>query len=140
MPYRLHRLLFAAPLFAALLAVTALTLAATPASAAAGGKKDSASTARFVNVGPYLINFFLDEKPVAGRLALTIEARDQSARTALTQNSQLVDSMILPLAIELYSHGRPSQQRIRDFKLKLIDALNRQFGDIVTDVYIRSLM
>lgn len=129
------------PLLLALLLATApAVLAPTVAVAASGGKKDSASTVRFVNAGPYLINFFVDEKPVAGRLALTIEAKDLSARTTLTQNSQLIDAMILPLAIELYSSGRPSQQRIRDFKLKVIDALNRQFGPIVSDLYIRTLM
>jgi flagellar basal body-associated protein FliL len=125
-------------LLAALLAIAPIALAPAAASAASASKQDS--TVRFVNVGPYLINFFLDEKPVSGRLALTIEARDLNARTALTQNSQLIDAMVLPLAIELYSDGRPSQQRIRAFKLKLIDALNRQFGNVVSDVYIRSLM
>lgn len=127
-------------LLAAMLACAPIAIALAPAaaSAASGGKQDS--TVRFVNVGPYLINFFLDEKPVSGRLALTIEAKDLNARTALTQNSQLIDAMVLPLAIELYSDGRPSQQRIRAFKLKLIDALNRQFGDVVSDIYIRSLM
>lgn len=127
-------------LFAALLTIAATGLAPAPSSAASGAKTDGTNTARFVNAGPYLINFLQDGKPVGGRLALTIEAKDLAARTALTQNSQLVDAMVLPLAIELYSAGRPSQQSIRTFKLKLIDALNRQFGDVVTDVYIRSLM
>lgn len=127
-------------LFAALLAAATAGMAPAPSHAASGAKTDSTSTARFVNAGPYLINFYIDDKPAGGRLALTLEAKDPAARTMLTQNSQLIDSLILPLAIELYSAGRPSQQRIRTFKLKLIDVLNRQFGDIVTDVYIRSLM
>ncbi|MFN3460109.1 MAG: hypothetical protein ACK4ZN_03770 [Oceanibaculum sp.] len=138
MTLRVRQLLLAALLSLAPMAMV-LAIAATPATAASGSQSGS-SAARFVNIGPYLINFFLDEKPVAGRLSLTLEAKDQIARTALTQNGQLVDSMVLPLAIDLYSHGRPSQQRIRDFKLKLIDALNRQFGEVVTEVYIRSLM
>lgn len=138
MTLRVRQLLLAALLSLAPMAMV-LAIAATPATAASG-KKESGSATRFVNIGPYLINFFLDEKPVAGRLSLTLESADQKTRALLTQNSQLVDSIVLPLAIDLYSHGRPSQQRIRDFKLKLMDALNRQFGEVVTEVYIRSLM
>ncbi|MDM7946557.1 MAG: hypothetical protein QUV20_09535 [Oceanibaculum nanhaiense] len=137
---RTPHLLLAALMLASVLAFAAITFAPMTASAASGGKSDSGSTMRFVNVGPYLINFYLDEKPVSGRLALTIEAKDLNARTALTQNSQLIDAMLLPLAIELYSHGRPSQQRIRTFKLKAIEVLNQQFGNVVSDIYIRSLM
>ncbi|MBU0724208.1 MAG: hypothetical protein KJ904_02915 [Alphaproteobacteria bacterium] len=112
------------------------------ADAASKGESPQGMTERvhFVNVGPYMINFFADGKPIYGRLALTLEAKDLAARSALTQSSQRVDSIILPLAMELYAKGRPKPENIRDFKIKSLQALSRQFPNQVLAVYVKTLM
>ncbi|KZD10298.1 hypothetical protein [Oceanibaculum pacificum] len=115
---------------------------ATALPAQAASKKDAGSTERvqFVNVGPYLINLFVDGKPVNGRLALTLEAKDLVARSALTQNSQRIDSILLPLAMEMYAKGRPAPESIHAFKVKSMQALGQQFPGHVVEIYVKLLM
>jgi len=91
-------------------------------------------------LGPYTISLFVEGQPVEGRVRIAVQAADVAARTTLEGQKWAINGIIYPLAVRMYERGRPTTEDISLFKSDAYDRLAKRYPEMVSGVYIESLL
>ncbi|MBI1774332.1 MAG: hypothetical protein HYR63_03200 [Proteobacteria bacterium] len=90
--------------------------------------------------GPYTIRNLQDGKIFEGRVTVSVEAINSSARQMLWGNKPLVNGILFPLAVKLFEGGRPTPSRVEGFKKEAQTALDARFKGQIKGVYVKDVM
>ncbi|MDA0341204.1 MAG: hypothetical protein O3B74_06355 [Proteobacteria bacterium] len=93
-----------------------------------------------LSVGPFTISLYVRGQLVEGRLRIAIQAKDRQAKSALENEKWAINGIVYPLALRMWENGRPKTEDIRNFKIDSRTQLQRRYRELVTDVFIESIM